>query len=212
MLKYIYQRLPFTCFIRRSPDKFVLKLNLLSAKPFATTPAACGGYKRYDKLNDSIRQLVSQKDVAGSPDAPILEYDKTYGTTSFPTLETHSCSFNGIKYTDIPIVHIKATSNNTILSVTNADGLVLAVQSAGTVGFTNAKKGTNVAAQAAAIALASDAKRKDVDTVRVCVRGIGAGRLPAIKALQLSGLNIVSITDTTRLAFNGNRPKKARRL
>jgi len=142
----------------------------------------------------------------------VLPYDKIYGTSSFPTLETHSQMFDGVKYSDLPIVHIRSTSNNTIISASDATGKGIAIQSAGTVGYRNAKKGTNIAAQAAAIALAGDVLRKNVRTFRVCLKGIGPGRLPALKALELSGLTIVSITDTTPLPHNGNRPKKVRRL
>ena len=131
----------------------------------------------------------------------------------FPTRETHEQLVNGVRYLDIPIVHITATSNNTKVSLNSAqDGMTIALHTAGTCGFHNAKRGTNVAAQAAAIALAKDALRKEVKTVRVCLRGIGPGRLPALKALEMTGLDVVSITDTTRLAHNGNRPKKVRRL
>jgi len=134
------------------------------------------------------------------------------GSSLFPTLETHDQSFNGIRYLDIPIVHVTATSNNTKVTLCAGDGTCLAHHTAGSCGFLHAKKGTNVAAQAAAIALAKDAIRQDVKAVRVCLRGIGQGRLPALKALHMTGLEVVSITDTTRLAHNGNRPKKVRRL
>jgi len=134
------------------------------------------------------------------------------GSSLFPTLETHDQSFNGVRYLDIPIVHVTATSNNTKVTLCAGDGTSLAHHTAGSCGFLHAKKGTNVAAQAAAIALAKDAIRQDIKTVRVCLRGIGQGRLPALKALHMTGLEVVSITDTTRLAHNGNRPKKVRRL
>ncbi|KAH9518434.1 28S ribosomal protein S11, mitochondrial [Bulinus truncatus] len=174
---------------------------------FATTPSV---WKRYDPVTDKVRQVVTEKDVISDENS---HFDLgTRIASTFPTLETHSQTFHGLRFTDIPIVHVKATSNNTIISVHNSNGKILGVESAGTVGFRNAKKGTNVAAQAAALSLAGIALKKDVTVVRVCLRGIGPGRLPALKALQLSGLNVVSITDTTRLAFNGNRPKKARRI
>lgn len=129
----------------------------------------------------------------------------------FPTKESMDILVDGVPFKDIPIVHIKATGNNTIIIATDKDR-VLASASGGTVGFKNAKKGSNVAAQTAAMDVAQKTLFKDVKTVRVCVRGIGPGRLPAIKALESGGLNVISITDTTRFAFNGNRPKKQRRL
>ncbi|KAI8792906.1 28S ribosomal protein S11, mitochondrial-like [Biomphalaria glabrata] len=199
MLK-LMQRFPFTCVVRHHD---------LLAKNISTGSKL---QKRYDPVLDKVRQVVSEKDVASKEDGAPFESGLSLGTTSFPTSETPNQIFNGIRFSDIPIVHVKATYNNTILSATEANGRVVSLESAGTVGFRNAKKGTNVAAQAAAIALAGNVLKKDITTVRVCLRGIGPGRLPALKALQLSGLNVVSITDTTRLPHNGNRPKKARRL
>ncbi|RUS91925.1 hypothetical protein EGW08_000327 [Elysia chlorotica] len=187
----------------------------ISCDAFSATPmrnlAVTSGLKGYGRFKDSVKQagIDTSEDQLG--DTQPLQYDKTYGTSSFPTAETHSQVYDGIQFTDVPVVHIKSTSNNTILTVASGSN-VLALQSAGTVGFRNARKGTNVAAQAAAIALASDAIRKEVKNVRVCLKGIGPGRLPALKALQMSGLNIISITDTTPLPFNGCRPKKMRRL
>ncbi|CAG5120524.1 unnamed protein product [Candidula unifasciata] len=182
------------------------------AKHIATSTSAYSAYKRYDRQSDAVRTTPESVSDLESSDKTVLPYDKIYGTSSFPTLETHSQSFNGIKYTDLPIVHVRATYNNTIIAATDSSGTFLAISSAGRVGFRNARKGTNVAAQAAAIALAGDALKKNLRTVRVCLSGIGPGRLPALKALEQSGLNIVSITDTTPLAHNGNRPKKVRRL
>ncbi|BFZ02442.1 hypothetical protein BsWGS_05481 [Bradybaena similaris] len=181
-------------------------------KHIATSASAYSGYKRYDRRTDSVRTTAEATTNLVTDDKTVLPYDKIYGTSSFPTLETHSQYFDGIKYTDLPIVTVKATYNNTIIIIRDSTDKILAIQSGGRVGFRNAKKGTTVAAQATAIALAGDALRKNMRTVRVCLRGIGPGRLPALKALEQSGLSIVSITDTTPLAFNGNRPKKVRRL
>ncbi|PVD19536.1 hypothetical protein C0Q70_20025 [Pomacea canaliculata] len=130
----------------------------------------------------------------------------------FPTLETHGMVIDGVRFDELPIVHIKATYNNTIITATDHKGLPVASDSGGTVGFRNARKGTNIAAQAAAVSLAEKAVKKGLSLVRVCVKGIGPGRLPAIKGLQMSGLTVVSITDTTPLPHNGCRPKKQRRL
>jgi ribosomal protein S11 len=195
--------LPFSC-LMESQSLFI--------KHISTTTSVYSGYKRYDRETDSVRQVTKTVQDFESNEYLALPFDNSYGTSSFPTLESHNQVFDGIKYTDLPIVHIKATSNNTIILTADAQGKAVAIQSAGRVGFRNAKKGTNVAAQAAAIALAGDTIRKNVKTVRVCLKGIGPGRLPALKALEMSGLRIVSITDTTPLPHNGNRPKKVRRL
>lgn len=163
------------------------------------------GKKAAKKLLEKEGEAATSLDY----DAPVqdLKLDSI-----FPSLETHSMVINGVRYDELPVIHIKATHNNTIITVTNGKGDPIATESAGTVGFRNARKGTNIAAQAAAIALAEKAVKNGVDLARICVRGIGPGRLPAIKGLQMSGITAVSITDTTRLPFNGNRPKKQRRL
>ncbi|KAK7496932.1 hypothetical protein BaRGS_00011912 [Batillaria attramentaria] len=127
----------------------------------------------------------------------------------FPTLETHGMLINGVRYDELPIIHIKASHNNTIITATDHKGTLTAE---GTVGFRNARKGTNIAAQAAAIALAEKAVKQGLNLARICVKGIGPGRLPAVKGLQMSGITVVSITDTTPLPHNGHRPKKQRRL
>lgn len=129
----------------------------------------------------------------------------------FPTKESMDVLVNGIPYKEIPIVHIKAGNNNTIMILVDKDDKVLGYSSGGTVGFKNAKKGTNMAAQTIAYDIAQKALFKEVNIVRVCVQGIGPGRLSGIKGLQSGGLNVISITDTTKLPHNGSRPKKAPR-
>ncbi|XP_072166654.1 small ribosomal subunit protein uS11m-like isoform X1 [Diadema setosum] len=125
---------------------------------------------------------------------------------------TESLVFNGIPYDRLPIVYIKATYNNTHISVADYKGITVGNTSCGTEGFKNAKKGTAIAAQTAAIAAATKALDKNMTTVRVIVKGIGPGRQSSIKGLQMGGLDVVSITDNTPVPHNGCRPRKARRL
>ncbi|KAL5005364.1 hypothetical protein ScPMuIL_018820 [Solemya velum] len=129
----------------------------------------------------------------------------------FPNLETHSMMIGGVRYDELPIIHIKATHNNTILSLSKYTGMSI-VRTQGSVGFRNARRGTNIAAQAAAVELGQKSLKLGYDTVRVCVKGIGPGRLAAVKGLQMAGMTIVSLTDTTPIPHNGNRPRKQRRL
>jgi small subunit ribosomal protein S11 len=110
------------------------------------------------------------------------------------------------------IVHIKATFNNTIVTVTDEDGKVLCWDSAGVSGFKGARKSTPFAATRAADSAASKAKKYGVSQVEVKVRGPGAGRESAITALQAAGLKVTSIEDVTPLPHNGCRPKKKRRV
>lgn len=79
-------------------------------------------------------------------------------------------------------------------------------------GFKNTRKGTNIAAQATAITIGTKIMERGTKVVRVTVRGLGPGRMSAIKGLQMSGLEIVSITDTTPVSWNPPRPRKQRKL
>lgn len=123
-----------------------------------------------------------------------------------------SLRWAGKKFEELPIAHIKATYNNTHVQVTDSKGQYMVRTSCGTEGFRNAKKGTPIAAQTAGISAAVKAQAKGVAFVRVLVKGLGPGRLSAIKGLTMGGLEIVSITDNTPVPHNGCRPRKARRI
>jgi small subunit ribosomal protein S11 len=110
------------------------------------------------------------------------------------------------------IVHIKSTFNNTIISSTDPQGQVIAWASAGTVGFKGAKKGTPFAAQQAADTVARRSMDQGMRQVEVLVKGPGAGRETAIRALQGAGLEITLIKDVTPIPHNGCRPPKRRRV
>jgi small subunit ribosomal protein S11 len=110
------------------------------------------------------------------------------------------------------IVHIKATFNNTLITITDMDGDAIAAGSAGCVGFKGSRKSTPFAAQQAAQRCASIAMRNGVREVEIRVKGPGSGRESAISALQGAGLRIASIEDVTPLPHNGCRPPKRRRV
>ena len=110
------------------------------------------------------------------------------------------------------IVHIKATFNNTLITVTDMDGDAICSGSAGCVGFKRSRKSTPFAAQQAAQRCASTAMRNGVREVEIRVKGPGSGRESAISALQGAGLRIASIEDVTPLPHNGCRPPKRRRV
>jgi small subunit ribosomal protein S11 len=110
------------------------------------------------------------------------------------------------------VAHIKATFNNTIISITDTGGNVVAWGSAGHAGFKGTKKGTPFAAQLAAENVAKKAVEAGVREVSVLVKGPGAGRETAIRALQGTGLEINSIKDVSPIPHNGCRPKKKRRV
>ncbi len=108
--------------------------------------------------------------------------------------------------------HIKSSFNNTIISITDPQGNVIAWQSAGTVGFKGSRKSTPFAAQMAAEACARTAMEHGMKKVAVYVRGPGSGRETAIRSLQAAGLEVSSVQDKTPIAHNGCRPSKRRRV
>jgi len=107
---------------------------------------------------------------------------------------------------------VNASFNNTIVSIADAEGNVLAWSSAGRIGFKGSRKGTPFAAQLAAANCAEHAKEHGVRSVDVRVTGPGAGRESGIRALQANGIDIKSIKDTTPIPHNGCRPRKRRRV
>jgi len=110
------------------------------------------------------------------------------------------------------IVHIKATFNNMLITITDLEGDTICSSSAGCVGFKGSRKSTPFAAQQAARQCAAAAMRNGVREVEIRVKGPGSGRESAISALQQAGLNITSIEDATPLPHNGCRPPKRRRV
>ncbi len=110
------------------------------------------------------------------------------------------------------IVHIRATFNNTLITVTDMDGDTIGSVSSGCVGFKGSRKSTPFAAQQAAMRCATVAMRNGVREVEIRVKGPGPGRESAISAIQQAGLRIASIEDVTPLPHNGCRPRKRRRV
>lgn len=110
------------------------------------------------------------------------------------------------------IVYVKATFNNTLVTVTDTNGDTLVRESAGTSGFKGSRKSTPFAAQRAAEQAATKARKMGLNEVEVRVKGPGSGRESAITALQAAGLKIVSIEDITPIPHNGCRPRKKRRV
>jgi small subunit ribosomal protein S11 len=110
------------------------------------------------------------------------------------------------------VVHIQATFNNTQVTITDADGRVICWSSAGSLGFKGSRKGTPFAAQQAAMRVANAARDHGMRSVEVRVKGPGAGRESAIRALATAGLEVRTIRDVTPIPHNGCRPPKRRRV
>lgn len=116
------------------------------------------------------------------------------------------------KHTDKGRVYVQSTYNNTIITITDAKGGVLAWASAGSLGFKGPKKATPYAASKTVGTLMEKIKRVGLRDMDVFVKGVGSGRESAVRALAANGLNIVSIKDVTPVPHNGCRPKKVRRI
>ncbi|MSP09412.1 MAG: 30S ribosomal protein S11 [Flavobacteriaceae bacterium] len=117
-----------------------------------------------------------------------------------------------VKVDSMGQVHIRATFNNIIISVTNVDGQVISWSSAGKMGFRGSKKNTPYAAQVSSLDCAKVAYDAGLRKVDVFVKGPGSGRDSAIRNLQTVGIEVISITDITPMPHNGCRPPKRRRV
>ncbi|AWP01966.1 putative 28S ribosomal protein S11 mitochondrial-like [Scophthalmus maximus] len=153
--------------------------------------------------------VTHQQDTASSTNSG----ETAQNFSHFPPLpgQDSALRWAGKKFEELPIIHVKATYNNTHIQLTDSAGQSLVRTSCGTEGFKNSRKSTPIAAQTAGMAAAKKAVEKGVAFVRVMVKGLGPGRLASIKGLTMGGLEVVSITDNTPVPHNGCRPRKARR-
>jgi len=110
------------------------------------------------------------------------------------------------------VAHVNATFNNTMITITDAQGNAISWSSAGAMGFKGSRKSTPYAAQVAAEDAGKKAAEHGMRTLEVMVSGPGSGRESALRALQSSGFTITSIRDVTAIPHNGVRPKKKRRV
>ena len=110
------------------------------------------------------------------------------------------------------VAHIQSTFNNTIVTITDLSGNVIAWSSSGLQGFKGSRKSTPFAAQMAAEDVVRKAKEQGMRKVQVYIKGPGAGRESALRSLQLAGLTITMIRDVTPVPHNGCRPPKRRRV
>ena len=112
----------------------------------------------------------------------------------------------------VGIVHISASFNNTLISITDTEGNLVAQSSSGARGFRGSRKGTPFAAQQAAYEAANTAKEVGMQQAEVHVKGPGGGRESAIRAINSAGIRVTTIRDTTPIPHNGCRPPKRRRV
>ncbi|HEV8525607.1 MAG TPA: 30S ribosomal protein S11 [Terriglobales bacterium] len=138
--------------------------------------------------------------ASGAPAAP----EKKGKRKQFKKKERKSIPFG--------VVHIQASFNNTIVTITDNEGRVVSWKSSGSLGFRGSRKGTPFAAQQAAMNAANMAREHGMRTVEVRVSGPGSGRESAIRALSAAGLDVRNIRDVTPIPHNGCRPPKRRRV
>ena len=116
------------------------------------------------------------------------------------------------KNVETGVAHIHSTFNNTLIMITDVQGNAVAWSSAGVLGFKGSRKSTPFAAHMASEAAAKQAMEHGMKTVEVEVKGPGSGRESAIRALQVTGLEVTAIRDVTPVPHNGSRPPKRRRV
>jgi small subunit ribosomal protein S11 len=131
--------------------------------------------------------------------------DNKSGKSSVPKRKDKKVGANGV-------AHVKSTFNNTIITITDPSGNTVAWSSAGTQGFKGSRKSTPFAAQVAAETAAKKAIDMGMRKVEIFVKGPGAGREAAVRALQAAGLEVETIRDVTPIPHNGCRPSKRRRV
>ncbi|CAA99938.1 Ribosomal protein S11 [Caenorhabditis elegans] len=129
-----------------------------------------------------------------------------------PTAETLKQQFDGVAYHELPLVYIRASKNNTLVTVMDNKNEVITSTSCRLEGFKNARKKTTIAGQTTGVAAGQRLVRRGIRTVRVQVKGLGPGRMTCVKGLTVAGVHVVSISDHTPLCELGPRPRKIRRI
>ncbi|CAH1796419.1 unnamed protein product [Owenia fusiformis] len=220
MLASLTSRATYTCICRglwKQSAGITPSIGVLgNHKSIHTKPACCIMDKDVRGKDKVLEEAGRRKSYQPMDDPLNTENDAVIeglnsGGILTPSKHTPNMVISGTKYSELHFVSIKSTPNNTILSLQEHKGTGIAYNSCGIEGFKNSRKGTNIAAQAAAITLGKKALEKGVRDVKIIVKGLGPGRLPAIKGLQMAGLNVVSITDNTPIRMGGGKSRKVQR-
>lgn len=171
---------------------------------------------------DSIRDAHRQGTRIGTGQVETMEGTTGAGTQTavntsslearLPTAETLKQQFDGVAYNELPLVYIRASKNNTLVTVMDNKNEVITSTSCRLEGFKNARKKTTIAGQTTGVAAGQRLVRRGIRTVRVQVKGLGPGRMTCVKGLTVAGVRVVSITDHTPLCELGPRPRKIRRI
>jgi small subunit ribosomal protein S11 len=153
--------------------------------------------------------MAEEKQQDGAVAAPAVEAEVSAEVKTAPVARSHS---RGGRQVSHGIVHILATFNNTMVSITDPRGNVIAWSTSGRCGFKGSRKSTAYAATIVAQEAARAASSQGLREVEVRVQGPGAGRESAIRAIQSAGITVSAISDVTPIPHNGCRPKKRRRV
>ncbi|XP_011313542.1 28S ribosomal protein S11, mitochondrial [Fopius arisanus] len=183
----------------------------ISILPIVTRLFHLTSYSLKDDKRNQIRSMP-RRDEGTHGEIGVEIENSPSKSEIFPDENLPNRLFNGIPFKEIPIINVKCSKNNTLISLTDHEGVVQLYHTCGAEGFTGARRATNVAAQATAISLSTKALEKGFQTVRVRVRGLGPGRMASLKGLQMGGMDIISVTDNTRVTWTPLRPRKARRV
>jgi small subunit ribosomal protein S11 len=154
----------------------------------------------------------AEKPQTEAKEAPVTATKEVAATTETPAEVKKVKKSKNKRTVTEGNVYIQSSFNNTIVTITDLKGNVIAWSSAGSNGFKGAKKATPYAAQISSEAAANKALTYGLEKVKVFVKGIGAGRDQAVRGIHAAGIDIESITDVTPIAHNGCRPRKARRV
>lgn len=152
------------------------------------------------------------EEVDAIKEVPLADSGESIAASEATEVEAQKKKSKGGKYIPFGIVHITATFNNTIVTVTDARGNALSWSTAGRCGFKGSRKSTAYAATVVAQEAAKAAVMQGLHDVEVRVQGPGAGRESAIRALQSVGMSVSAIKDVTPVPHNGCRPRKRRRV
>ncbi|XGW02875.1 hypothetical protein V3C99_014701 [Haemonchus contortus] len=187
-------------------------LSVIQARPLSISSTLLDSIRDAHRAGTKVVG-ASQEVMEGTAGASRLTAVNLQGLESrLPTAETLKTEFDGIPYCDLPIVYIKATKNNTLVTVMDKKNHVIIYTSCRLEGFKHARKKTTIAGQTTGVAAGQRLVRRGVRTVRVQVKGLGPGRMTCVKGLTVAGVHVVSITDHTPLKELGPRPRKIRRV
>ena len=163
-----------------------------------------------EKKDIGEKNAAPAEGVGGGVAAPVADAAAAGESTETPVAK--KVKVRGARNVPVGIAHIRASFNNTMVAITDVRGGVVAWSSSGRAGFKGSRKSTAFAATMVGQDAAKQAGGRGMHEVEVRVQGAGAGREPAIRALQAAGLTVTMIKDVTPIPHNGCRPRKRRRV